>query len=159
MGVFNCPLDVTSWNLASQRLQCVVPNYYHCLLNENDHATEQCLSRVWIQKDMCPEYNSKAGRIDATACISDGCPNKTFWSNKVYEFSLCLDRTGMTSTVSFQSTATTEADLQGSTTLTIIIAAVVFIVLLITIILAVICIVLKRRKHEGNYFKKKIFSN
>ncbi|XP_062571724.1 uncharacterized protein LOC134233745 [Saccostrea cucullata] len=147
MGMFSCPVDIPSWNLASHRLQCVEPNYYHCLTNENDGATEQCLSRVWIQKEMCPEYNSEAGRIDATACLSEGCPNSTFWSNEVYKFSMCLDRYKLTSTHSFQSMTTTEADLQSPTTLIVIIVA--CLVLLIFIISAVICVVLRRKKHKS----------
>lgn len=35
---------------------------------------------------MCPEFNSKVGRIDVFKCQSDenNCPKTIFWSNAVY---------------------------------------------------------------------------
>lgn len=38
---------------------------------------------------MCPEYNSKVGKIDVFRCQSEqkNCPNTIFWSNAVY---LCM---------------------------------------------------------------------
>lgn len=39
-----------------------------------------------ISKGMCPEFNSRVGKIDVFKCQSDGnnCPSTIFWSNAVY---------------------------------------------------------------------------
>uniref|UniRef100_K1QIE6 Uncharacterized protein n=1 Tax=Magallana gigas TaxID=29159 RepID=K1QIE6_MAGGI len=42
----------SEWDTASQRLQCVDPNSYHCLRTEDGGETEQCLGKVWIQESM-----------------------------------------------------------------------------------------------------------
>lgn len=35
---------------------------------------------------MCPEYNSKVGKIDVFSCSHmPGCPTKIYWSNDVYQ--------------------------------------------------------------------------
>lgn len=35
---------------------------------------------------MCPEYNSKVGKIDVSSCShSQSCPTEIYWSNEVYK--------------------------------------------------------------------------
>lgn len=50
MSVHQCPQNKNDWDTASQRLQCVDPNSYHCLQTEDGGETEQCLGKVWIQE-------------------------------------------------------------------------------------------------------------
>ncbi|XP_055998116.1 uncharacterized protein LOC125647075 isoform X2 [Ostrea edulis] len=86
-----CPLSASDWQRASQALQCKPPNYYHCLRDENGATTEQCLSKVWIQKGMCPEYNSRVSRIDVFQCSSSNCPPSLYWSNAVFIYPICFE--------------------------------------------------------------------
>lgn len=113
---FQCARTQDEWNKASGSLQCQEPNYYHCLRDENGILTQQCLQRVWIQNGMCPEFNSRVGRIDVFKCQSDeiGCPNTIFWSNAVYIYPTCYDKTISTTTAIFLTS--TEAQLPGNAT-------------------------------------------
>lgn len=92
-ATIQCARTLDEWNKASATLQCQEPNYYHCLKDENGILTQQCLQRVWIQNGMCPEYNSKVGKIDVFRCQSEqkNCPNTIFWSNAVYLYPECFD--------------------------------------------------------------------
>lgn len=112
---FQCARTQNEWNKASGSLQCQEPNYYHCLRDENGILTQQCLQRVWIQNGMCPEFNSRVGRIDVFKCQSDeiGCPNTIFWSNAVYIYPTCYDKTISTTAIFLTST---EAQLPGNAT-------------------------------------------
>lgn len=49
---------------------------------------------------MCPEFNSRVRRIDVFKCQSDenGCPNAIFWSNAVYIYPICYEKTLPTTT-------------------------------------------------------------
>lgn len=52
MIAHHCPQNKSEWDTASQKLQCVDPNIYHCLLTQDGDETEQCLGKVWIQEGM-----------------------------------------------------------------------------------------------------------
>ncbi|XP_061178571.1 uncharacterized protein LOC133187232 [Saccostrea echinata] len=101
-AVMKCPMTIADWNISSMALQCKKPNYYHCLRDESGNIAQQCLERVWIQNGMCPEYNSKAQRIDVYDCKShqNNCPTATFWSNAVYVYPGCFSTSDATSTAS-----------------------------------------------------------
>lgn len=100
VNAFQCARSQDEWNKASASLQCQEPNYYHCLRDENGNLIQQCLQRVWIQNGMCPEFNSRVRRIDVFKCQSDenGCPNTIFWSNAVYIYPICYEKTLPTTT-------------------------------------------------------------
>lgn len=44
-----CPTSAGEWERASLALQCKLPNSYHCLKDEKNVITEQCLAKVWIE--------------------------------------------------------------------------------------------------------------
>lgn len=100
VNAFQCARSQDEWNKVSASLQCQEPNYYHCLRDENGNLIQQCLQRVWIQNGMCPEFNSRVRRIDVFKCQSDenGCPNTIFWSNAVYIYPICYEKTLPTTT-------------------------------------------------------------
>lgn len=47
-----CPTSADAWERASLALQCKLPNSYHCLKDEQNGITEQCLAKVWIEGGM-----------------------------------------------------------------------------------------------------------
>lgn len=47
-----CPTSADAWERASLALQCKSPNSYHCLKDEKNVITEQCLAKVWIEGGM-----------------------------------------------------------------------------------------------------------
>lgn len=47
-----CPTSADAWERASLALQCKLPNSYHCLKDEKNVLTEQCLAKVWIEGGM-----------------------------------------------------------------------------------------------------------
>lgn len=47
-----CPTSADAWERASLALQCKLPNSYHCLKDEQNVITEQCLAKVWIEGGM-----------------------------------------------------------------------------------------------------------
>uniref|UniRef100_K1QQ57 Uncharacterized protein n=1 Tax=Magallana gigas TaxID=29159 RepID=K1QQ57_MAGGI len=59
MNLHQCPQNKSEWDTASQRLQCVDPNSYHCLRTEDGGETEQCLGKVWIQ-EIKPDCNPRS---------------------------------------------------------------------------------------------------
>ncbi|XP_048780473.1 uncharacterized protein LOC125683380 [Ostrea edulis] len=166
-----CPLTVETWNTASMALQCQPPNYYHCIRDENGQITQQCLQRVWIQPDMCPEFNAEAQRIDVYTCKSDvdNCPTATFWSNAIYVYPGCFFEASSTTSgpamsVSldsmFPDTSTEAQDPDGAT----VIVVPVIIVGVLLILAAIAGVVCWRRKHRtdspgeetGNRFERDI---
>nr|XP_022293851.1 uncharacterized protein LOC111104281 [Crassostrea virginica]XP_022293861.1 uncharacterized protein LOC111104281 [Crassostrea virginica] len=89
--VQKCPQTKADWDRESVSLQCQEPNYYHCLRDDTGRFLQLCAQRVWIQKEMCPEFNSRVGRIDVFECPSGqtGCPTTIFWSNAVFLYPEC----------------------------------------------------------------------
>ncbi|XP_078334854.1 uncharacterized protein LOC111121565 isoform X4 [Crassostrea virginica] len=89
--VQKCPQTKADWDRESVSLQCQEPNYYHCLRDDTGWFMQLCAQRVWIQKEMCPEFNSRVGRIDVFECPSGqtGCPTTIFWSNAVFLYPEC----------------------------------------------------------------------
>ncbi|XP_061178036.1 uncharacterized protein LOC133186754 isoform X2 [Saccostrea echinata] len=86
-----CPTTASEWDRASRGLQCQEPNYYHCLRDESGVNTEQCLPRVWIQPQMCPEFNSRVSRVDVYQCTVTNCPTSLYWSNAVFMYPICFE--------------------------------------------------------------------
>lgn len=143
MNLHQCPQNKNDWDTASQRLQCVDPNIYHCLRTENGGETEQCLGKVWIQEGMCPEYNSKVGKIDVFSCKDfPGCPTEIYWSNEVYRFSICSEKSIQVSTTS-ASFPTTRED--GQFPINVVLIALGAFIILITLLFGVIYFIRKRR--------------
>lgn len=103
-----CARTQDEWDRASASLQCQKPNFYHCLKDENGILIQQCLQRVWIQNGMCPEFNSRVGRIDVFQCQSDenNCPNTIFWSNAVYIYPVCYNAAVPKTTPTIKPSAT-----------------------------------------------------
>lgn len=109
-----CARTQDEWNKASASLKCQEPTYYHCLRDENGIMTQKCLERVWIQNGMCPEFNSRVERIDVFQCQSDKnvCPNTIFWSNAVYIYPICYDKTIPTTTINSSAILLTSTETQ-----------------------------------------------
>ncbi|XP_052673480.1 uncharacterized protein LOC128155671 isoform X3 [Crassostrea angulata] len=162
-ATIQCARTQDEWNKASASLQCQEPNFYHCLRNENGILTQQCLQRVWIQNGMCPEFNSRVGKIDVFKCQSDGnnCPSTIFWSNAVYIYPICYDKTSATSSYSiipstFSYTTSPNTTSSGSINqetvdfkviLPVVIAIVVFAALIVTCTMVVYR---RRKKYRGS---------
>lgn len=72
MNEHQCPQNKSEWDTASQRLQCVDPNSYHCLRTEDGGETEQCLGKVWIQEgDSCSvKHNIHDDLLNGLSCIN-----------------------------------------------------------------------------------------
>ncbi|XP_078334856.1 uncharacterized protein LOC111121565 isoform X6 [Crassostrea virginica] len=89
--VQKCPQTKADWDRESVSLQCQEPNFYHCLRDDTGWFMQLCAQRAWIQKEMCPEFNSRIGRIDVFECPSGqtGCPTTIFWSNAVFLYPEC----------------------------------------------------------------------
>lgn len=49
-GMRDCPINKSDWDVASHELQCVSPNSYHCMLDEQGEPVKQCLGKIWIQE-------------------------------------------------------------------------------------------------------------
>lgn len=160
-AIIKCARTLDEWNKASATLQCQEPNYYHCLRDENGILTQQCLQRVWIQNGMCPEYNSRVGRIDVFRCQSEqkNCPNTIFWSNAVYFYPVCFDNfkptthsytsnkvTPPTNESTTPSLTVTISDNEMTTTLTIVLPL-VCVPVLFGIVVFLIMIYRRRRKN------------
>lgn len=162
-ATIQCARTHDEWNKASASLQCQEPNFYHCLRNENGILTQQCLQRVWIQNGMCPEFNSRVGKIDVFKCQSDGnnCPSTIFWSNAVYIYPICYDKTSATSSYSiipstFSYTTSPNTTSSGSINqetvdfkviLAVVIAIVVFAALIVT---CTVVVYRRRKKSRGS---------
>lgn len=86
-----CPTSADAWERASLALQCKLPNSYHCLKDEKNVITEQCLAKVWIEGEMCPVYSSRISKIDVIECSTPSCPQSTYWSNSVFLYSVCFE--------------------------------------------------------------------
>lgn len=86
-----CPTSADAWERASLALQCKLPNSYHCLKDEKNVLTEQCLAKVWIEGGMCPVYSSRMSKIDVIECSTPSCPKSTYWSNSVFLFPVCFE--------------------------------------------------------------------
>lgn len=169
-----CARTQDEWNKASASLQCQEPNYYHCLRDENGILTQKCLQRVWIQNGMCPEFNSRVGRIDVFKCQSDenGCPNTIFWSNAVYIYPRCYDKTipppTSTTTINFSAILLTSTETQLPENATsfgnknkenpnmgVIVAIVIFIAIVIIALIVACFIYLHRKKNIKKKENKK----
>ncbi|XP_065940944.1 uncharacterized protein [Magallana gigas] len=86
-----CPTSADAWERASLALQCKLPNSYHCLKDEQNVITEQCLAKVWIEGEMCPVYSSRISKIDVIECSTPSCPQSTYWSNSVFLYPVCFE--------------------------------------------------------------------
>lgn len=86
-----CPTSAGEWERASLALQCKLPNSYHCLKDEQNVITEQCLAKVWIEGEMCPVYSSRMSKIDVIECSTPSCPQSTYWSNSVFLYPVCFE--------------------------------------------------------------------
>ncbi|XP_052681170.1 uncharacterized protein LOC128161798 isoform X2 [Crassostrea angulata] len=86
-----CPTSADAWERASLALQCKLPNSYHCLKDEKNVITEQCLAKVWIEGEMCPVYSSRMSKIDVIECSTPSCPQSTYWSNSVFLYPVCFE--------------------------------------------------------------------
>lgn len=150
MSVHQCPQNKNDWDTASQRLQCVDPNSYHCLQTEDGGETEQCLGKVWIQEGMCPEYNSKVGKIDVFSCShSLSCPTEIYWSNEVYQYPICSELTSSTTTRNpLQEDDNSPIDKDQFTSVYIIISISIATVIFISLLIGIICFIHKRK--SGN---------
>lgn len=161
-ATIQCARTQDEWNKASASLQCQEPNYYHCLRNENGILTQQCLQRVWIQNGMCPEFNSRVRRIDVFRCQSDenNCPSTIFWSNAVYTYPTCYDKTPATSSTIIPTTlssatspnTTSSGSIDQETVdykviLGVVIAIVVFALIIVT---CIVVIYLRQMKSRGS---------
>ncbi|XP_062582656.1 uncharacterized protein LOC134244398 [Saccostrea cucullata] len=107
VGPLKCPSSASDWDRASRGLQCQPPNFYHCLRDESGVNTEQCLPRVWIQPQMCPEFNSRVSRVDVYQCTVNNCPTSLYWSNAVFMYPICFENGSLTSPSKPGSTITT----------------------------------------------------
>lgn len=99
-----CPTSSDAWNRASLALQCKLPNFYHCLKDEKDVITEQCLAKVWIEGGMCPVYSSLMSKIDVIECSAPSCPQSTYWSNSVFLYPVCFETKTETAKTTAHST-------------------------------------------------------
>lgn len=150
MSVHQCPQNKSEWDTASQRLQCVDPNSYHCLRTEDGGETEQCLGKVWIQEGMCPEYNSKVSKIDVFSCShSSSCPTEIYWSNEVYKYPICSKLTSLTTTsisIPFPGDDNFPIVKDQSPNVYIIVSVASF--LLISLLIGIVCFILKRKNRN-----------
>eukprot|EP00105_Crassostrea_gigas_P044451 XP_019928599.1 PREDICTED: uncharacterized protein LOC109620474 [Crassostrea gigas] len=157
MNLHQCPQNKSEWDTASQRLQCVDPNSYHCLRTEDGGETEQCLGKVWIQEKMCPEYNSKVGKIDVFSChLSVGCPTEIYWSNEVYKYPICNRKPSLATTTISSSTRNHDANEQFPTYVYYIIISVALVLL---ILLCVGICIYRNRKKRGQTSRESENSN
>lgn len=146
MIVHQCPLNKSDWDTASQKLQCVDPNSYHCLRTEDGGETEQCLAKVWIQERMCPDYNSKVGKIDVYSCKnSEGCPLEIYWSDEVYKYPACSEKKDLETT----TTPTSIDGVSGKDYTVLYITVVSSVLFVITFVLLVtICYIRRKRRRN-----------
>lgn len=165
-----CPQDVDSWNKASTAAKCVTPNVYHCLKTSDGQFIETCVEKTWIQPGMCPEYNTNLDMLDVDECqgTSTECPDVTYWSNDVYQYATCLQRTNQTqdfnniivadmqTTISPNSTTTTtdSSGLDIQTLLPYIIGGVILIALVFVVLL--ICILCRRKRSRHREYRHDI---
>lgn len=165
-----CARTQDEWNKASASLQCQEPNYYHCLKDENGNLIQQCLQRVWIQNEMCPEFNSRVRRIDVFKCQSDenNCPNTIFWSNAVYLYPICYEKTlpttrnktVLTTTLSSTFLTSTIPQMSGNTTsdenknqekvITIVISAIAAVVFIVIVIVSLVVYLVRKTHRRSN---------
>nr|XP_022298562.1 uncharacterized protein LOC111107586 isoform X2 [Crassostrea virginica] len=69
-------------------------NVYHCIQDEKNRSGEICIQPVWVQPHYCPEYNTGALALDNVPCnVAIGCPTVSFFSNEVYKYPVCLNKT------------------------------------------------------------------
>ncbi|XP_062578003.1 uncharacterized protein LOC134239887 isoform X2 [Saccostrea cucullata] len=145
----SCPLTSEAWEESSRALRCQAPNHYHCLRNEKDQLTQECLPRVWIQTGMCPLFNSEAGRMDVQPCVpsSKNCPPFTYWSNVLYLYPGCFEKEEKnTSTQNVQQEDGFDDSSNSSSELSLyVIVSIAVIVLLVLVGSVFLVIVLKRR--------------
>ncbi|XP_055998124.1 uncharacterized protein LOC125683386 isoform X3 [Ostrea edulis] len=97
---------------------------------------------------MCPEYNSKVSKIDVSVCESSSCAKQTYWSNEVYKYSVCLDKTGTVTTDSSPQMTTPNDSIQSTNTVVAIIVPA--IILIIGVSLTYIVWRRRRRRRRKN---------
>ncbi|XP_061178570.1 uncharacterized protein LOC133187230 [Saccostrea echinata] len=164
-----CPQDQNDWNSASSVFTCTPPRTYHCLKTTAGRYVEKCLEKTWIPPDMCPEYNENLDIIDVDKCLGDSteCPRNTFWSNAVYLYPKCFQKsqsiqnssyiifTNTTVTeepsnsTSSSNTTTTSPGLDMHTLLPYIIGGSILVFLILVVVF--ICVLCRRRRsrHKG----------
>ncbi|XP_062566822.1 uncharacterized protein LOC134229121 [Saccostrea cucullata] len=90
----SCPGNRNDWENQDQHWNCSKTNkVYHCLFDNNGNLGEICLRGppAQVQKNFCPQYNQVARDVTTVLCDkSAGCPNKSFSSNEVYKYPVCL---------------------------------------------------------------------
>lgn len=106
-----CPTSADAWERASLALQCKLPNSYHCLKDEKNVITEQCLAKVWIEGEMCPVYSSRMSKIDVIECSTPSCPQSTYWSNSVFLYPVCFETNHETPKATHRSTSNKQSTL------------------------------------------------
>lgn len=106
-----CPTSAGEWERASLALQCKLPNSYHCLKDEKNVITEQCLAKVWIEGEMCPVYSSRMSKIDVIECSTPSCPQSTYWSNSVFLYPVCFETNHETPKATHRSTSNEQSTL------------------------------------------------
>lgn len=106
-----CPTSADEWERASLALQCKLPNSYHCLKDEKNVITEQCLAKVWIEGEMCPVYSSRMSKIDVIECSTPSCPQSTYWSNSVFLYPVCFETNHETPKATHRSTSNEQSTL------------------------------------------------
>ncbi|XP_022292000.2 uncharacterized protein LOC111103215 [Crassostrea virginica] len=99
--VSECPRDEKEWWIASKRLNCsddaISPvNRYHCLPAENlTTLLEFCYNRTRPQvvNGLCMVFIEKKNIVNHYNCskFNEGCPNKSYYSNEIYNFPACLE--------------------------------------------------------------------
>nr|XP_034313960.1 uncharacterized protein LOC109619554 isoform X4 [Crassostrea gigas] len=90
-----CPLSRAALEQKKGSFTCPdITEVYHCLQDERNRSGEICHQPIWVPKDYCPQYNTGGKAITTVTCTSSiGCPDVRFWSNEVYKYPVCLNKT------------------------------------------------------------------
>nr|XP_022299517.1 uncharacterized protein LOC111108173 [Crassostrea virginica] len=91
----HCAVTKSDWEKDKSNFTCKIQtNVYHCIQDERNRSGEICIQPVWVKPHYCPEFNTGARALDTVPCnVTKGCPNVRFWSNDVYQYPVCLNKT------------------------------------------------------------------
>ncbi|XP_062571723.1 uncharacterized protein LOC134233743 [Saccostrea cucullata] len=150
-------------------LLVLLPGTYHCLKTTSGRYIEKCLEKTWIPPDMCPEYNEQLNIMDVDKCLGDSteCPRNTYWSNAVYIYPTCFQKsqsiqnstyitythTNVTeessNSTSSSNMTTRSSDLDIQTLLPYIIGGSVLVFLILVAVFICVLCRRKRSRHKG----------
>ncbi|XP_062614695.1 uncharacterized protein LOC134276459 [Saccostrea cucullata] len=91
----SCPSNQSEWRNRSSDLNCTESNGYMCIPNENiTQLLEFCYRypRIPVEKSICLILKKSTSLVEAYSCkhFRNGCPDKLYWSNQVFEYPSCL---------------------------------------------------------------------